>query len=562
MADDQPVILKRRKTTFVNNETAMVCVIHYEVSKDNEVIPMSADNFNTIQEAVRLRQCQTNPTYRLDSVCARVPDTFDSAIHGRHRWCYKNFTNVSRIRSAQQLMDNEDAACDVEEQQRRTSSRQPVSGASNVTLFPQDRCLFCDKGRKKVGMKEEELAKCVLQSAENSIQEAAIAKQDFLMMAKVVGVSLLAKEARYHNLCRRDYTRREGRPHHMMKSEKGKDSLVAEQRSAYNAAFQFICQYVRSNIIQCRSVERMTMLRQKNMLYIDEHSPEYYNPNYRAEKLKNRLIEHFGDKIQMWRPNNRSGDLVHSSDVTTGAAVGAFETATSETTVLKEAASILRLQTQTAHSKSADMPWPPSASYLTSDAVQLPESLKEFISRIISGSSLSKSSDKTKRLAKSFSQDICAATTGGRWKMPKHLLLGTTLRTLTGRADLLTLINRYGHCQSYTGIMELETAIAYQVQQQDTVLPSNISTTGNRVAHLCWDNFDVNEETPSGAGTTHSTHGIIIQEVFTTGELSLNESTLPRSGERSFKPKLPHIPPCFSKKCGELSVSVSFCFCL
>jgi len=33
------------------------------------------------------------------------------------------------------------------------------------------------------------------------------------------------------------------------------------------------------------------------------------------------------------------------------------------------------------------------------------------------------------------------------------------------------------------------------------------------VTHLCWDNFDMREETPSGVETTHTAHGIIIQEV-------------------------------------------------
>ena len=31
--------------------------------------------------------------------------------------------------------------------------------------------------------------------------------------------------------------------------------------------------------------------------------------------------------------------------------------------------------------------------------------------------------------------------------------------------------------------------------------------------HLCYDNFDLDEETPSGFGTTHSTYGIVIQEL-------------------------------------------------
>jgi hypothetical protein len=95
--------------------------------------------------------------------------------------------------------------------------------------------------------------------------------------------------------------------------------------------------------------------------------------------------------------------------------------------------------------------------------------------------------------------------------MPKHVLLGMSLRHITGSAVVVTMINRYGHCQSYPKVLELDTAIAYDIQRSDTLLPSNILPTG-KFAHLCWDNFDINEETPSGSGTTHTTHGIVIQE--------------------------------------------------
>ena len=45
------------------------------------------------------------------------------------------------------------------------------------------------------------------------------------------------------------------------------------------------------------------------------------------------------------------------------------------------------------------------------------------------------------------------------------------------------------------------------------ILPPNINKDKNVITHFCWDNFDLIEETLSGAGTTHSTHGIVIQEV-------------------------------------------------
>ena len=96
----------------------------------------------------------------------------------------------------------------------------------------------------------------------------------------------------------------------------------------------------------------------------------------------------------------------------------------------------------------------------------------------LTGKPLEQSTDKVQRLCSSFAEDICSATTREQWKVSKHLLLGLTLHHLTGSAEIVILIRRYGHCASYTGVMELETAMATQVHQQDSVLPSNVSTEG------------------------------------------------------------------------------------
>jgi len=85
----------------------------------------------------------------------------------------------------------------------------------------------------------------------------------------------------------------------------------------------------------------------------------------------------------------------------------------------------------------------------------------------------------------SLAADICVAATNGKWIMPKHLLLSMALRHLTGSAQVLTIINRFGHCQSYTKVLEIETAIGTLIQKRDSLLPSNISRSGNIVAQLC-----------------------------------------------------------------------------
>ena len=92
----------------------------------------------------------------------------------------------------------------------------------------------------------------------------------------------------------------------------------------------------------------------------------------------------------------------------------------------------------------------------------------------------------------------------GQWAMPKQILLAVTVHHLAGSADIITILNRYGHCQSYSHILELETAMGNSAIAHNSILPPSISTEHNSVIHLFWDNVDLNEETPSGAGITHT----------------------------------------------------------
>jgi len=123
--------------------------------------------------------------------------------------------------------------------------------------------------------------------------------------------------------------------------------------------------------------------------------------------------------------------------------------------------------------------------------------LTEFLCRVIAGTAVPKhkNTSNTTQVAELLSEDICCAAIRGCWVMPTCVQLDLSLHHLTGNAELITLINRYGHCQSYSKLIELETAVSYEVQAADSVLHSNISITGNVVCHTCWDNFDINEET-------------------------------------------------------------------
>ena len=224
----------------------------------------------------------------------------------------------------------------------------------------------------------------------------------------------------------------------------------------------------------------------------------------------------------------------------------AFEASASETGILKCAACILRADIKAAAATSPELPWPPSASSLN---IYTPlQSLMCFLQQVIVRSKESKTGTKSAQLATSIAADICTAATQGRWVMPKHIMLGMSLHHLTASAEVITIVNRYGHCQSYSKLLELETALGYQVQQLSTVLPSNIPDM-ETASHMCWDNFNINEETTSGSGTTHTTHGIVVRELSPSANPGIVEAEPSsfKTKARSFRYRQPAPEACYVK---------------
>ena len=229
----------------------------------------------------------------------------------------------------------------------------------------------------------------------------------------------------------------------------------------------------------------------------------------KTDKLKNKLIKRFGKQIQFWRPNYRS-ELVYSSTVPSGQAVeAAFEAAASDSRLLEEAALILCRTIMSSHSSSKELPWPPPSGKIIKDITHPPTLLQNFIECLITG--------KTKgRLIDSLCHDIMYAVTNGQWVTSKHLLLAISLWYLTGKAEIITLLNRFGHSVSYSRVLEALTAVFLQVKDHPGPLPPNVDATVNYLVHFWFDNFGLQEETSSGKGTTHTTHGFICQEKFST----------------------------------------------
>ena len=129
------------------------------------------------------------------------------------------------------------------------------------------------------------------------------------------------------------------------------------------------------------------MIPDKYVTFVQEHIPGYSTDQFRTARMKERLVNHFGNRTKFWLPSRRcTSKLVYAADLDTGEAVQtAYESATSDNHVLEDAAAILRRNIQARYNNSKTSPWPPSASYLRSGAMTPPDSLVDFLAQLISG---------------------------------------------------------------------------------------------------------------------------------------------------------------------------------
>ena len=100
--------------------------------------------------------------------------------------------------------------------------------------------------------------------------------------------------------------------------------------------------------------------------------------------------------------------------------------------------------------------------------------------------------------------------------------------------------------------MELLTALCKQMRSMESLLPMTTTSSKNVVFHFTWGNFDMAEEIPSGAGTTHVAHGIVLQKIAENAPTYKDSFCLTEEPDKTIKPwsflyKEKELPPCFVK---------------
>lgn len=182
--------------------------------------------------------------------------------------------------------------------------------------------------------------------------------------------------------------------------------------------------------------------------------------------------------------------------------------------VLYHAAQILKSDIKTCKGISIQ---PLSVSDISLDSGRrlLPDNLYSFLSWIVSDKDVNPEriaipvcnnpDDCTQVLM--IGQDMVHTAMHSRVNTPKHIGLAVTVHHLTCSKQIVTLLNKMGHCSSYDDVEVINTGLAREIKAKadevGVIIPSNISQ-GDFV-QFAVDNNDLKEEILDGKQTTHAT---------------------------------------------------------
>lgn len=169
-------------------------------------------------------------------------------------------------------------------------------------------------------------------------------------------------------------------------------------------------------------------------------------------------------------------------------------------------------------------------SRLIAEECEVPEIVKNFVRAIVCGATTFQS-ENCKRRFDSISPDLLYATRHGGVKTSKHITLGITLKSLTSSRKILDIINRFGHCCSYSVLEELETEATYFSCNTKTLYPAEVVRRPNLFTNVAFDRFI---ETFTGKDTLHDMVGILIQNKLADDEIVADDETVVDSSDSLF----------------------------
>lgn len=358
-------------------------------------------------------------------------------------------------------------------------------------------CIICGSDRITVKRKTiHKLYRICEKSMAQKLLNAAMLFKDrvYTETAAMSGVGdVFAADVQYHNHCSKGYFNRYNAEIDEIMNNLNKEDSVAANDDSLKARFLAL------GFDFTTSAHSLTSIRDR----LNEGSAQPVSNRV----VKQLIIKLYGDSVCFTYPSNRRiSQMVLATNSSPEALVE-----TLRVSPLKQAATELTKELKQYSFGLQNSFCEPRDLQLSMDsfATNRPPKWAEFCSYVFKGK-------KTSQLKQDvIFQIMHYILTDGNEPTPFHVSVAQAVHSLTRSKELVTALNHHGLCVSYFTVKRIDVDLAEKV----------ITTTGdNRVPLPCvlearsplngaLDNFDRNESTLAGTGSTHDTILVIFQNV-------------------------------------------------
>ena len=249
---------------------------------------------------------------RKDDVFDRLQKDFNDLASKSPVWhpnCYKCYTskhNLELLEKRNLKKKNEASATtarELPEVQSPTVQTRRTSGA----VIDWSKCFTCQKVYYK---KDKHLVQVITFPVKNTLKNAAEIRNDEQMKTRISYLDLIAYEAKFQKNCYQNYTSKS-----YLKYASSKGRAETEREKELGSTFKILLSEIEKDLSNGKVFEVSSLLQRfKELLLMNYPNAD---PNYRSEKLKKRLKNHFTDEVVFIPSKNPTkSDYVMSSSVT------------------------------------------------------------------------------------------------------------------------------------------------------------------------------------------------------------------------------------------------------
>lgn len=429
-----------------------------------------------------------------------LPNEISENIEGYHTPCYRSLTALPTLSDAPQSSSVALRSCS-----------EGTSMTNSTTGIYKQICIFCLKKDKKHNCIKQKLIKCETKEFDSNLKKMADVLNDHEMQGRIADNDLIAKEVYYHAMCRVTYQKKADT---VIQQQSKHLSLWKKCRLAHQDAFDSISRFIEISIIQNKEVHFVKDVHKQYIAFLRELAPENGEEygEFTVQHLQEKLLKTFVGKIKIDYKNQKRGNVVFSAELDLEIAVRQVFNNNDTVQKLKDVAYLLRREIFNAPKQL--LPDEVTVDDINAGEVSVPENVKSFFKFLIRGpDSRVVESEKTERRIDSISQDAVYMVSKGLMKPRKHLQLAMSLKSITGSRKVVEMMNRLGHCVSYSFTEELETELTYSSMKQNYLTPNGLEKVPYLGTSVAWDNYDAFVETIDGKGTLHDTVGICFQNI-------------------------------------------------